>query len=66
MAKTVYVDQDQCTGCEACVELCPGVFEKGTMGTAQVKNPEGASVEEIQEAMDLCAARCIHWESDDV
>ena len=22
----VYIDQEECIGCEACVELCPDVF----------------------------------------
>ena len=23
MAKVVYIDQDECIGCESCVEACP-------------------------------------------
>ena len=26
MSEKVKIDQDECIGCEACVELCPSVF----------------------------------------
>ena len=26
MATEVKIDQDECIGCEACVEICPAVF----------------------------------------
>jgi ferredoxin len=29
---------------------------------AKVKNQEGASADEIEEAIDSCPAECIHWE----
>ena len=25
--KNVVIDQDECIGCESCVELCPEIFE---------------------------------------
>ncbi|MEJ2057922.1 MAG: ferredoxin, partial [Desulfofustis sp.] len=27
MAAQVVIDQEECIGCEACVELCPAVFQ---------------------------------------
>ena len=63
MARTVVIDEDECIGCETCVELCPGVFTfNESTGKASVVNPDGASEDEIEEAIDSCPASCISWE----
>ncbi len=62
MAKIVYVDQAECTGCEFCVDLLPEVFEMTPEGVSHVRDPKGASEEKIQECIDGCPAECIHWE----
>ena len=63
MAKTPYIDQDECIGCESCVEICPDVFAfNESLGKAFVEHPEGASEDDIQEAIDTCPVSCIHWE----
>jgi len=56
---TLYVDQDLCTGCETCVETCPGVFKINEEGLSEVQNPAGASAEDIQEAIDGCPSGAI-------
>ncbi len=61
MAKEVYVDQSECTGCELCVDTLPEVFEMTPDGVSKVKNPKGASEDKIQEVIDSCPAECIHW-----
>ena len=60
MAREPYVDADLCTGCELCVETCAGVFEMED-DVAVVANAEGASEEEIQEAIDNCPVEAIGW-----
>jgi ferredoxin len=55
------VDPDLCTGCQACTETCPEVFEMGDDDIAVVKNPTGASESAIQEAIDGCPAAAISW-----
>lgn len=62
MAKKPHVNQDECTGCENCVDLCPGVFRLNDDMVAEVHNPSGATEEEIQEAIDSCPVECISWE----
>jgi ferredoxin len=61
MAKVPVVDQDECTGCETCVDICPGVFVLNDDMVAEVTDPNGASEEEIQEAIDSCPVECISW-----
>ncbi len=56
-----YVDQDVCIGCEVCVSSVPEVFRMTANGVAEVYDPEGASEERIQEAIDACPVSCIHW-----
>jgi ferredoxin len=63
MAKVVYIDTDECIGCESCVGICPEVFSfDDSAGKARVSNPDGAPEEKIQEAIDTCPVQCIHWE----
>jgi ferredoxin len=53
------VDVDLCSGCGACVEVCPGVFEMGENDVAVMKDAAGASEAEIQEAADGCPSGAI-------
>ncbi len=57
-----YVDQEVCISCRLCVETVPEVFRMNDDDLAEVYNPDGASEEKIQEAMDGCPVNCIHWE----
>ena len=63
MSKKVYIDTDECIGCESCVELCPEVFSFDEEAEkAEVILPEGGSEECIEEAIETCPVECIHWE----
>jgi ferredoxin len=61
MPKILVIDADLCTGCELCVETVSEVFQmEGDV--AVVYNAEGASEEEIQEAVDNCPVEAIVWQ----
>lgn len=61
MAKVPYVDKDECTSCNVCVDMVPSVFQMDEENKAEVHDPNGASEAEIQDAMDSCPVSCIHW-----
>jgi len=62
MAKVV-IDQDECIGCESCVEVCPEVFGfDESEEKAYVIDSSAASEEKIQEAIDSCPSEAISWE----
>jgi ferredoxin len=63
MSKRVTIDQDECIGCQSCVELCPDVFEfdEGEE-KADVILPEGGPEDCIDEAITTCPVSCIQWE----
>ncbi len=62
MAKTVTIDQDECISCGACVDICPEVFRMNDDGLAEIFKADGASEEEIQDAIESCPVSCIMWE----
>ena len=65
MAVKVFIDVDECIGCQSCVELCPEVFEYDEDSEkAVVIKPEGGPQECIEEAIETCPVECIHWADD--
>lgn len=60
MAKTVYVDENLCIGCGLCANELPAVFEMKA-DISIVKDPAGASEDEIENIMSLCPVACILW-----
>lgn len=63
MGKRVVIDEEECMGCEACIEFAPDVFEfDDDSEKAKVIKAEGGDEEAIQEAIDACPASCITWD----
>lgn len=60
MAEKLEIDQDECIGCEACVEICPSVFSFND-DEEKADVIEGADVEQdcVDEAIASCPAECI-------
>lgn len=62
MAKAPVVDLSRCVDCDACVEVCPGVFIRNEAGYIEVAEDGSHSEECIQEAVNCCPSDCISWE----
>jgi len=62
MLKAPVVDLSRCVDCDACVELCPGVFIKNEAGYIEVAEVGPESEQCIQEAINCCPSDCISWE----
>ena len=55
----IVINEEECVGCETCVELCPNVFEMNDDGDkATVKNPD-ASDDCVDEAIETCPNEAI-------
>jgi ferredoxin len=64
MAKLVVIDEQECDGCQTCVELCPDVLEfDENAEVARVIDPEAEDAC-IEEAIDSCPAECISWQEE--
>ena len=60
MPKQVNLDQEECIGCESCVEICPEVFAfNEDEEKAYVLAPEGGDIECAEEASASCPVECI-------
>ena len=63
MSEQVSINQAECLGCEACVELCPEIFGFDIDETkAYVLMAEDGDEDCIEEAMASCPAGCITCE----
>ncbi|HPU08742.1 MAG TPA: ferredoxin, partial [Candidatus Atribacteria bacterium] len=48
------VDEELCSGCELCVQICPDVFEMNSDGICRVKEGADESLDCVEEAIDSC------------
>ena len=63
MGKVPVIDFSECTDCEACLELCPTVFQRNReTGRIEVAELEDYPEEQITEAIAMCPCDCIAWE----
>ena len=60
MSEKIIIDQDECIGCEACVELCPSAFEFDD-DAEKAAVLEGANPDDecVDEAIASCPTECI-------
>lgn len=56
------LDLSRCTGCEACLEVCPEVFIMNPAGYIEVADLPAYAEACVEEAIKYCPAACISWE----
>jgi ferredoxin len=62
MAAELLLDQDECIGCEACVETCPSVFGfDDEEEKAHILDDADMGEDCIDEAIASCPSECIEW-----
>ena len=62
MSKVIRIDEDECIGCESCVELCPAAFQMDSSGDKAVVVNEDCTDDCVEEAIDTCPVDCISLE----
>lgn len=65
MAKFSVLDLSRCVDCDACVEVCPEVFQKNEAGYIEVLESGPQFEQCIQEAINCCPSDCIGWEESE-
>jgi ferredoxin len=65
MARGFYIDEDECIADGSCADICPTCFlyEAGRDAALVIRFDCDADL--IQEAMDTCPVRCIHWQDEE-
>lgn len=58
-----YVDENECVGCETCVEIADDIFRMNDDGKAVAYGEvTDANKDKAQEAIDSCPVTAISWE----
>ncbi|OIQ51624.1 Ferredoxin-1 [Pseudodesulfovibrio hydrargyri] len=55
----IVIDQDECIGCESCVEICPEVFEMDDDGEKATVIAPDSTLDCVDEAIDTCPNEAI-------
>ena len=54
---------DECTGCELCVDTCPEIFEmSGDVAVAKLSNVPEDKEDDVRDAADSCPVEAIEVE----
>ena len=56
----VWIESPECTACDECTTIAPGIFRYNDQKQAEVSNPKGGSYKDIVKAAEKCTAGCIH------
>ncbi len=55
-----WIDTPECTACDECTEIAPGIFAYNQDKLAEVVNPQGGKYKDIVRAAEKCTAGCLH------
>ena len=58
--EAVWVETPECTACDECVAIAPGVFKYNDDKKIIIVNPRGAPYRDIVKSAEKCTAECIH------
>jgi pyruvate-ferredoxin/flavodoxin oxidoreductase len=58
--ESVWIESPECTACDECTTIAPGIFRYNDQKQAEVSNPKGGSYKDIVKAAEKCTAGCIH------
>ena len=56
----VWVETPECTACDECTTIAPGVFVYNEDKQVVVTNPQGAPYKDIVRSAEKCTAACLH------
>ena len=56
----VWVETPECTACDECTDIAPGIFAYNADKQAEVINPTGGKYKDIVRAAEKCTAGCLH------
>jgi len=61
--RQVEIDHGECIGCQACVDLCPLVFQMDSGGNKALvmRSDLGGQEDCVREAIDICPVGCLSW-----
>jgi pyruvate-ferredoxin/flavodoxin oxidoreductase len=55
-----WIDSPECSACDECTTLAPGVFAYNGQRQAVVVNPKGAKFGDLVKCAEKCTAGCLH------
>ncbi len=58
--EAVWVETPECTACDECIAIAPGVFQYNNDGKVIIVDPRGAPYRDIVKSAEKCTAECIH------
>ncbi|MGH0030180.1 MAG: 2-oxoacid:acceptor oxidoreductase family protein [Myxococcota bacterium] len=59
-AMAPWIDTEDCTSCDECVDLNPQIFAYDERGKAYIKDPGGGPYRDLVKAAERCTAQVIH------
>ncbi len=55
-----WLDTEDCTGCDECIQLNPKIFEYNSDGKATIADPNAGPYQDLVKAAEKCTASVIH------